>query len=132
MTCSQISRGGKGERPVGVPAALGHWGNGGADIRCTLRSPEHDLVCRGGVRTSIGRSADLGSVRKYSKGGSRQFRFGRGGKVKKFNARVRRGTAEKNLTEAETITAETQSAQRKPSSECSPSDGVRTGREGRD
>src|SRR6202451_3607174 len=128
MTCSQISRGGKGERPVGVPAALGHWGNGGADIRGTLGSPEHDLVCRWGVGTSRGRSAHWGPVRKYSKGGSRQFRFGRGGKVKKFNARVRRGTAEKNLTEAEIISAEPQSPSRKPSSEGSPSDGVRTGR----
>ena len=58
-------RAGKGERPVGVPAAHGHWGDGGADIRGTLGSPEHDLVCRWGVAESIGRSAHLGSVRKY-------------------------------------------------------------------
>ena len=38
--------GGKGERPVGVPAAHGHWGDGGADIRGALESPEHDSVCR--------------------------------------------------------------------------------------
>src|SRR5580698_11251528 len=82
MTCSQVSGGGKGERPVGVPAAHGHWGDGGADIRGTLGSPEHDRVCRPGVGTSIGRSAHLGSVRKYSKGGSREFRFGCGGGVK--------------------------------------------------
>jgi hypothetical protein len=40
------SRGRRGERPVGVPAAHGHWGDGGADIRGTLESPEHDSVCR--------------------------------------------------------------------------------------
>jgi hypothetical protein len=34
-----------GERPVGVPAAHGHWGDGGADIRGALESPEHDSVC---------------------------------------------------------------------------------------
>jgi hypothetical protein len=31
----------KGERPVGVPAARGHGGDGGADIRGGLRGPEH-------------------------------------------------------------------------------------------
>ena len=65
---------GRGERPVGVPAAHGHWGDGGADIRGALESPEHDSVCRWGVRTSIGRSAQLRPVRKYSKGGSWEFR----------------------------------------------------------
>jgi len=74
MTCSQNSRGRKGERPVGVPAAHGHWGDGGADIRGALESPEHDSVCLWRVAASIGRSAQFGPVRKYSKGGSWQFR----------------------------------------------------------
>jgi hypothetical protein len=63
-------RKGKGERPVGVPAAHGHWGDGGADIRGTLGSPEHDSVCRWAMGESIGRSAHFGPVRKYAKGGS--------------------------------------------------------------
>jgi len=46
MTCGQKLGAGRGERPVGVPAAHGHWGDGGADIRGALESPEHDLVCR--------------------------------------------------------------------------------------
>jgi hypothetical protein len=33
------SAGRKGERPVGVPAAHGHWGDGGADIRGALGAP---------------------------------------------------------------------------------------------
>jgi len=59
---------------VGVPAAHGHWGDGGADIRGALESPEHDSVCLWRVAASIGRSAHLGPVRRYSKGGSWQFR----------------------------------------------------------
>jgi hypothetical protein len=66
---------GKGERPVGVPAAHGHWGDGGADIRGALESPEHDSVCRWGLGESIGRSAHFVPVRKYAKVGSREFRF---------------------------------------------------------
>jgi hypothetical protein len=59
---------------VGVPAAHGHWGDGGADIRGALESPEHDSVCRWAVGESIGRVAHFGPVRKYAKVGSREFR----------------------------------------------------------
>src|SRR5579863_1681650 len=77
MTCGQNFWRRKGERPVGVPAAHGHWGDGGADIRGALQSPEHDSVCLWGVAASIGRSAQFGPVRKYSKGGSWEFRLWR-------------------------------------------------------
>jgi len=85
MTCGQNFGGGKGERPVGVPAAHGHWGDGGADIRGALESPEHDSVCLWRVAASIGRSAHLGPVRRYSKGGSWEFRLVPKGKIKSFN-----------------------------------------------
>src|SRR5271154_5608732 len=100
MTWGQDSGRRKGERPVGVPAAHGHWGDGGADIRGALESPEHDSVCRWGVGESIGRSAHLGSVRKYSKGRSCEFRFGGKGKeVKRFTQSTQRkggGKSEKD------------------------------------
>jgi hypothetical protein len=47
----------KGERPVGVPAARGHGGDGGADIRSGLRGPEHIVsvpVGGGGVDRPLG------------------------------------------------------------------------------
>jgi hypothetical protein len=88
MTWGQNFEGGKGERPVGVPAAHGHWGDGGADIRGALESPEHDSVCRWGVGESIGRAAHFVPVRKYAKAGSREFRLVAArvvGVVKRFN-----------------------------------------------
>jgi hypothetical protein len=47
----------KGERPVGVPAARGHGGDGGADIRSGLRGPEHIVsvpLGGGGVDRPLG------------------------------------------------------------------------------
>jgi hypothetical protein len=47
----------KGERPVGVPAARGHGGDGGADIRGGLRGPEHIVsvpLGGGGVDRPLG------------------------------------------------------------------------------
>ena len=82
MTWSQNPEERRGERPVGVPAAHGHWGDGGADIRGTLESPEHDSVCQWGVGTSIGRSAQFRPVRRYSKAGSWEFRCTRQAKAK--------------------------------------------------
>jgi hypothetical protein len=87
---------------VGVPAAHGHWGDGGADIRGALESPEHDSVCRWGVGESIGRTAHFGPVRKYAKGGSCEFRFVAewlAGEGKRFNTEVTRdgGKSEKTM-----------------------------------
>ena len=97
MTWSQDFGSGKGERPVGVPAAHGHWGDGGADIRGALESPEHDSVCRWGVGASMGRSDYLGSVRKYSKVGSWEFRWSAGWKKSKdFTQSTQRNCGEKS------------------------------------
>jgi len=99
MTWGQNFGSGKGERPVGVPAAHGHWGDGDADIRGALESPEHDSVCRWGVGASMGLSGYLGSVRKYSKGGSWEFRLVE--EVKRFSTEV----TEKSGGKAEKATA---------------------------
>jgi hypothetical protein len=86
----------RGERPVGVPAAHGHWGYGGADIRGTLESPEHDLVCRSWATESIGRSAQFSPVRKYSKVGSWELRCMRHGKAKDLTPSAQRQGGEKS------------------------------------
>src|SRR5271155_3311127 len=88
MTCGQFLGEGRGERPVGVPAAHGHWGDGGADIRGALESPEHDSVCRWRVGESIDRSAQLRPVRRYSKGPSWEFRFARKAESKDLTQRT--------------------------------------------
>src|SRR5580658_3082148 len=96
MTCGHKFWTGKGERPVGVPAAHGHWGDGGADIRGSLESPEHDLVCRWGAGTSIGRSAQLRPVRKYSKGVSWEFRLVRKAESKDLTQSTQRKSGGKS------------------------------------
>src|SRR5271154_6295440 len=110
MTWGQDSGRRKGERPVGVPAAHGHWGDGGADIRGTLQGPEHDSVCLWGVAASIGRSAQFGPVRKYSKGGSWEFRSSR--KSKDLTQSAQRKCGGKSET-GERFTAQKQSSRRK-------------------
>src|SRR5271155_2971891 len=99
MTWGQDSGRRKGERPVGVPAAHGHWGDGGADIRGALESPEHDSVCRWGVGTSIDRSAQLRPVRKYSKGGSWEFRLARKAESKDLTQSTQRKSGGKSEKE---------------------------------
>jgi hypothetical protein len=75
---------------VGVPAAHGHWGDGGADIRGTLESPEHDSVCQQEVGASIGRQAQFSPVRKYSKVGSWEFRCTRHAKARDLRQSAQR------------------------------------------
>ncbi len=81
---------------MGVPAAHGHWGDGGADIRGAVESPEHDSVCLWGVAASIGRPAHFVPVRKYAKVGSREFRSSR--KSKDLTQRAQRKGGGKSET----------------------------------
>jgi hypothetical protein len=74
----------KGERPVGVPAARGHGGDGGAETRgarrrpncrAPRRAPNPQRLCREGVTAYIARSVQFFPVRRYLSQSSLDFRW---------------------------------------------------------